>query len=171
MQNAHDTLNTDDTGMLRDGVLLSFAPVSLVIMLGSHPWTAEDQTAINIINEQGQNLAHLCAQLGYNQLFLTVIQWGVDISAKDINGWTPLDLARLNKDKEAVDVLEGDWVDPVEHALHSHSDDMSHNPIVSSSIRKMDSGDLKFKSTVPSSSLTDESPTFLGAEVSIINAS
>jgi hypothetical protein len=142
---------------------------NLLAMLGSHPWAEEDAPAINIVNERGQNLAHLCAQLGYNRLLLAVIEWGIDIRAKDVNGWTPLDFARLNKGEEAIDMLEGDWVDTAEYALHPHPNDMSHNPIVSSSIREMDSGCIKSTTLPPSP--TSKSPALLGADESMTNKS
>jgi hypothetical protein len=112
---------------LREIDLSSFATTNeksseedLLAMLGSHPWEAEDAATINTVNERGQNLAHLCAQLGYNELLLAVIEWGIDISTEDVNGWTPLDFSRLHGDEGAVDILEGDWVDSEGYARHPH---------------------------------------------------
>jgi hypothetical protein len=128
--------NTEDPDALSNVALSSFTPAGehsreecIVAMLGSHPWTPENEAVINVVNEYRQNLAHLCAQLGYNQLLLYVIEWGIDIRAEDANGWTPLDFARLHSDESAVDILEGDWVDPgqYEYALQLH--DMTHDPI------------------------------------------
>jgi hypothetical protein len=127
---------------------------NLLAMLGSHPWVEEEAPTINIVNERGQNLAHLCAQLGYNRLLLAVIEWGIDIRAKDANGWTPLDFARLNEYEEAIDILEGDWVDSAKYASHSYPNDTSPNPTISSSVRKMNP--LVIKSTTFSPSAANE---------------
>ena len=82
---------------------------SLISILSSHPQPPKDTTAFNLVNEYRQNLAHLCAQLGYHRLLTFVIERGVDISAKDANGWMPLDFARFYGDLNAVDILEGEW--------------------------------------------------------------
>ena len=141
MQPTHNNLGNVDPDMLSNVVLSSFtAPgecsreESIIVMLGSHSWTAADKAVMNTANERGQNLAHLCAQLGYNQLLSGIIEWSVDIHAEDVNGWTPLDFARLHGNEEAADILEGDWVDNVEAEYVSQLPDMSHNPIASSSI-------------------------------------
>ena len=73
--------------------------------------------SINLVNDYGQNLAHFCAELRYHRLLTTVIERGVDIHAKDANGWTPLDVARLHHDEDAIDILEGEWEDKIEDAI------------------------------------------------------
>ena len=73
--------------------------------------------SINLVNDYHQNLAHFCAELRYHRLLTTVIERGVDIHAKDVNGWTPLDVARLHRDEEAIDILEGEWEDKIEDAI------------------------------------------------------
>ena len=135
MQPAHSNAGTEGADVLNNVVPSSFTPVGehpreeiLVAMLGSHPWTAADEAVINIVNEHGQNLAHLCAQLGHNKLLLAVIEWGIDIRTKDANGWTPLDFARLHGNEEAVDILEGDWIDPVDSKRAAQLHDMPHDP-------------------------------------------
>jgi hypothetical protein len=86
---------------------------SLLGLLDSVPWSLGHCDSINVVNEYGRNLAHLCAQLGYHRLLIAMIERGVDIHAKDVNGWTPLDFARLHCDNDAVDILEGDWEESV----------------------------------------------------------
>ena len=86
----------------------------LISILNSHPWSPVASTAFNLANKYGQNLAHLCAQLGYHRLLTCLIEWGLDINVKDANGWTPLDFARFYGDLDAVDILEGGWEDDVE---------------------------------------------------------
>ena len=157
MRPAHNALGVKDAVALSNAVLSSSTLVGehsreemIVSMLGSHPWTAADGAFINIVNERGQNLAHLCAQLGYNQLLLNAIEWGIDIRAEDVNGWTPLDFARLHVDERAIGILEGDTVDLVQYknALQVH--DMPHDPITASSIDRIKSDDIE--SAVPSPS-------------------
>ena len=73
--------------------------------------------SINLANDFGQNLAHFCVELRYHRLLTAVIERGVDIHAKDVNGWTPLDVARLHHDADAIDILEGEWEDKIEDAI------------------------------------------------------
>src|SRR5258708_2646259 len=87
---------------------------ALISILSLHPWSPEYSAAFNLVNKYGQNLAHLCAQLHYHRLLITVIEWGVDISVRDANGWTPLDFARFYGDVDAMDILEGGWEDDME---------------------------------------------------------
>lgn len=65
----------------------------LLSLLDSISWSLEDCNSINHVNICSQNLAHLCAQIGYHCLLTAVIERGIDICAKDMNGWTPLDFA------------------------------------------------------------------------------
>ena len=73
--------------------------------------------SINLVNDYGQNFAHFCAELRYHRLITTVIERGIDIHAKDVNGWTPLDVAWLHRDEDAIDILEGEWEDNIEEAI------------------------------------------------------
>jgi len=77
--------------------------------------------SINLVNHHGQNLAHLCTQLGYHRPLVTVIERGVDTHARDANGWTPLDFARLHHDEDAIDILEGDWEENIESIISTGS--------------------------------------------------
>ena len=93
----------------------------LLDLLDSTPWSLEDRDSINRANKFGQNLAHLCTQLGYHRLLTAVIERGADIHARDINGWTPLDFARLHRDEDAIDILEGEWEDYIQDIISTGS--------------------------------------------------
>ena len=87
----------------------------LLGILDSIPF--QDRDSVNLVNHHGQNLAHLCAQLRYHRLLTAVIERRAKIHAKDVNGWAPLDFARLHRDEDAIDILEGDWEDYVQKAI------------------------------------------------------
>jgi Eukaryotic translation initiation factor 4G1 len=103
----------------------------LVGILDSIPWSSEDRDSFNLVNNHGQNLTHLCTQLGYHRLLVAVIERGAHTHTKDVNGWAALDLARLHHDEEATDILEGGWEEsPNTHgssAVASGSKDLSDN--------------------------------------------
>jgi hypothetical protein len=159
-------LNPGDAGVLGDVDISSVSTgvdywreKDLLALLGLHVWIPENQDALNFANGRHQNLAHLCAQLGYNQLLLVLIEQGINIHKKDVNGWIPLDFARLHKDEEAVDILEGGWVECGQHPCPTH---VSLNPAVVprlSSDCKMDPSNSK--SPTLSLSPTKESFTYL----------
>jgi len=52
----------------------------------NNPWSPEGSTTFNLVNKFGQNLAHLCTQLGYNRLLTLVIKQWVYIGIRDTNG-------------------------------------------------------------------------------------
>ena len=89
----------------------------LLGLLGSVSWQLEDCDSINLVNDCGQNLAHYCAQVRYHRLLTAVIERGVDIHAKDVNGWTPLGVAQLHRDEDSIDILEGEWEDKIQDAI------------------------------------------------------
>lgn len=89
----------------------------LLGLLDSISWKSEDCDSINLVNNCGQNLAHFCAQLQYHRLLTAVIEVGADIHANDENGCTPLDFARLHRDEDAIDILEGDWEDYIQTTI------------------------------------------------------
>ena len=72
----------------------------LLGLLASISWQLEDCDSINLINGRSQNLAHFCAQLRYHRVLIAVIERGVDIHAKYVNRWTPLDVALLHRDED-----------------------------------------------------------------------
>ena len=77
----------------------------------------QNSDSINLVNDYGQNLAHFCAALRYHRLLTTVIERDINIHAKDVNGWTPLDVAWLHHDEDAIDILEGEWEDNIQDAI------------------------------------------------------
>ena len=108
-------------------------PVTEDYFLGIlNTYLVQNCDSINLVNHCGQNIAHFCAELRYHQLLTTVIERGVDIHAKDVNGWTPLDVARLHHDEDAIDILEGEWEDKIEDAISTVplSIDLLHRSIL-----------------------------------------
>jgi len=108
-----ETLSSDSNHPVTEDDLLG--------LLGSISWQLEDRDSINLLSDSGQNLAHYCAQLGYHRLLTAVIEIGADIHVKDVNGWTPLDFARLHRDEDTIDILEGDWEDHIEKIISTGS--------------------------------------------------
>jgi hypothetical protein len=98
-----NTLSMDSQQKVREDDVL--------FLLDSIPWSLEGSGVINLVNNCGQNLAHFCAQLGYHRCLVALIERGIGIHVKDVNGWTPLDFARLHRDEDAIDILQGDWED------------------------------------------------------------
>lgn len=89
----------------------------LLVLLGSISWSLEDCDSINLVNDRGQNLVHLSSQLGYHRLLIALIERGARIHAKDVNGWNPLDFARLHRDEDAIDILKGEWEDLIQDII------------------------------------------------------
>ena len=58
------------------------------------------------MNEQGQTLLHLAVHLRYRELVQKLINWGIDLNARDVNGFTALHAAYLCGDPFVVDVLK-----------------------------------------------------------------
>ena len=107
------TLSSDSGQLVTEDDLLG--------LLGSISWHLEDCDSINLVNNRGQNLAHFCSQLRYHRLLTAVIEIGADIRVKDVNGWSPLDFARLHRDEDAIDVLRGEWEDKIQDAISTGS--------------------------------------------------
>ena len=106
------TLSTDSNQIITED--------DIIRLFGSVP-LEQYRNSINLVNRHGQNLAHLCTQLRYHRLLVTVIERGADIHAKDANGWAPLDFARLHHDEDAIDILEGDWEKNIEDIISTGS--------------------------------------------------
>jgi len=81
------------------------------------PWSSGGRNSVNLVNNRGQNLAHICARLGHHSLLINVIEKGANIHAEDMNRRTPLDFARLYHDEDAIDILEGDWDDNIQDVI------------------------------------------------------
>ena len=111
LDRAEDRIFNSAPGPLIPSITTEDAILSMLSSLG---WPSQDPEELNIVNRYRQNLAHLCVQLHYHRLLLAAIEWGIDINAKDRNGWTLGDFARLYDDKDALDILEGGWKEVAE---------------------------------------------------------
>ena len=60
----------------------------------------------SIVNEHGQSLLHLAVYLRYYGVVQRLVDWGIDLNAKDVNGYTALDAAFLCNDSFIVHILE-----------------------------------------------------------------
>ena len=61
---------------------------------------------ISTVNEHGQSLLHLAVHLRYRKVVQRLVGWGIDLNAKDVNGFTALDAAFLCNDSFIVHILE-----------------------------------------------------------------
>ena len=115
---SRNILTTEITDTIQDSDLSSDSdPGDDFSALSPNPWSPEGCDSVNLTNNLGQNLAHICAQLGHPSLLINVIEKGAHIHAEDMNGRTPLDFARLYRDEGAIDVLEGDWDDNIQNVI------------------------------------------------------
>jgi ankyrin repeat protein len=66
---------------------------------------------LSTVNGHGQSLLHLAVHLRYPELVQRLVDWGVDLKIKDVNGFTALDAANLCNDASLVHILEktGVW--------------------------------------------------------------
>ena len=64
------------------------------------------------VNEQGQTLLHLAIHLRYRELFQKLIHWGIDLNARDVNGFTALHAGYLCDDPFVIGVLEAEGATP-----------------------------------------------------------
>ena len=64
------------------------------------------------VNEQGQTLLHLAIHLRYRQLFQKLIHWGIDLNARDVNGFTALHVGYLCDDPFVISFLEAEGATP-----------------------------------------------------------
>ena len=110
-------METTDTSIQDSDLSSDSDPEDDFGALNSIPWSLKDRDSVNLVNNYGQNLAHICAQLGHQSLLINVIEKGANIHAEDMSGRTPLDFARLYRDEGAIDILEGDWDDNVQNVI------------------------------------------------------
>ena len=64
------------------------------------------------VNEQGQTLLHLAIHLRYRELFQKLIHWGIDLNARDVNGFTALHVGYLCDDAFVIGFLEAKGATP-----------------------------------------------------------
>ena len=60
------------------------------------------------VNEQGQTLLHLAIHLRYRELVQKLTHWGIDLNARDVNGFTALHVGYLCDDAFVIGFLEGE---------------------------------------------------------------
>ena len=61
---------------------------------------------LDLVNAYGQTLLHLAIHLRYRALVRRLIEWGIDLHQKDINGFTALHCAHLCGDWISADYLQ-----------------------------------------------------------------
>ena len=64
------------------------------------------------VNEQGQTLLHLAIHLRYRELVQKLIHWGIDLNARDVNGFTALHIGYLCDDALVIGFLEAERATP-----------------------------------------------------------
>jgi len=64
------------------------------------------QQRLSRVNEHRQSLLHLAIHLRYRELFHRLVDWGIDLNIKDVNGFTPLHAAYLCGDASITCTLE-----------------------------------------------------------------
>ena len=64
------------------------------------------------VNEQGQTLLHLAIHLRYRELVQKLIHWGIDLNARDVNGFTALHVGYLCDDAFVIGFLEAEGATP-----------------------------------------------------------
>lgn len=69
------------------------------------------ENTISLVNEHRQTLAHLAVLFRYTTLLEKVAQWGIDVDAQDVNGFTALHCAYLCGDLDSVQILMGHGAD------------------------------------------------------------
>jgi len=62
---------------------------------------------ISLVNEHHQTLAHMAVLFRYTTLLDKVAEWGIDVDAQDVNGFTALHCAYLCGDLDSVGILMG----------------------------------------------------------------
>ena len=60
------------------------------------------------MNIYGQSLLHLAVHLRYRELVQRLVDWGIDLNIKDMNGFTALHAAYLCGPITIIDTLERD---------------------------------------------------------------
>jgi ankyrin repeat protein len=61
---------------------------------------------LSTVNEHGQSLLHLAIHLRYRELVQRLVDWGMDLNLKDVNGATALHTAYLCGDASITRILE-----------------------------------------------------------------
>jgi hypothetical protein len=61
---------------------------------------------LSFADENHQTIAHLCALSGYTRLLTKVVDWGIDLDVRDVNGLTALHCAYLREEWDCVRILK-----------------------------------------------------------------
>ena len=61
---------------------------------------------LSTVNEYQQSLLHLAVHLRYRELVQRLVDWGIDLNIKDVNGFTALHAAYLCGDAPITHMLE-----------------------------------------------------------------
>ena len=61
---------------------------------------------LSTVNEYRQSLLHLAVHLRYRKLVQTLVDWGIDLNIKDVNGFTALHAAYLCGDVAITHMLQ-----------------------------------------------------------------
>ena len=64
------------------------------------------------VNELDQTLLHLAIHLRYRELVQKLIHWGIDLNARDVNGFTALHVGYLCDDPFVIGFLEAEGAAP-----------------------------------------------------------
>ena len=67
---------------------------------------ADFQDRISTVNDYCQSLLHLAVHLQYRELAQNLVDCGIDINIKDVNGFTALHTAYLCEDAPIIQTLE-----------------------------------------------------------------
>ena len=98
-----------DSNMPQPSSLPESAFVDILSALASLPAFPQ---LLATVNEQGQTLLHLAVHLRYRELVRKLINWGIGLNVRDINGSTALHAAYLCDDALVIGVLEAEGATP-----------------------------------------------------------
>ena len=93
-----------------DGELEELGLRFLTEISNSPHWTLD----LSITNEDHQTIAHLCVLPGFTRLLTKVVNWGIDLDVRDVNGLTALHCAYLREEWGCVQILKeagaNEWI-------------------------------------------------------------
>jgi ankyrin repeat protein len=118
-------MTTVHSGASHSATLLpSSLPESVFLeVLTSIKCLIDFQQRISTVNECGQSLLHLAVHLQYRELVQNLVDWGIDINIKDVNGSTALHTAYLCGDASITQMLE-------QHGtIHLSLDELGRPPV------------------------------------------
>jgi hypothetical protein len=84
----------------------SFTESSFLDTLAALETLPDFRWCLDTVNQQGQTLLHLAVQLQYRELVQKLVEWGINLDIKDVNGSTALHAAYLCGDPSSIEILE-----------------------------------------------------------------